>query len=104
MEVPDAALWWPRGYGDQPLYDLELELTEEAAGPGAEERPLDSWHRRIGFRTVELDRSADEPAHGFTSSSRRTIFARRVTGPSDESSSDHPDRYRTRACGAAERG
>lgn len=45
VTVPDVALWWPRGYGDQPLYDVTLELAGEA-------------HRlaRVGFRTVTVDR------------------------------------------------
>lgn len=107
MEVPDAALWWPRGYGDQPLYDLELELTEEAAGPGAEERPLDSWHRRIGFRTVELDRSADEHGTGFTLVvNGERIFARGVNWIPDDvfPSRITPERYRTRLRQTADAG
>ncbi|GGX14567.1 beta-mannosidase [Streptomyces malachitofuscus] len=59
LRVPDARLWWPRGYGEQPLYDVELTLLH-----GEEE--LDSWRRRIGFRTVELDTSADAHGTGFT--------------------------------------
>ncbi|MFF5156627.1 glycoside hydrolase family 2 protein [Streptomyces sp. NPDC000348] len=59
LRVPDARLWWPRGYGGQPLHDLELTLLD-----GEEE--LDSWRRRIGFRTVELDTSADAHGTGFT--------------------------------------
>ncbi|MEV4169669.1 glycoside hydrolase family 2 protein [Nonomuraea sp. NPDC049709] len=46
LQVPGAGLWWPRGYGDQPLYDLTVRL-------GAQE-----WRGRIGFRDVELDREA----------------------------------------------
>jgi beta-mannosidase len=26
LEVPDPAPWWPRGYGEQPLYEVGLEL------------------------------------------------------------------------------
>ncbi|GAA2252115.1 glycoside hydrolase family 2 protein [Streptomyces atrovirens] len=59
LRVPDARLWWPRGYGEQPLYDVELTLLH---GEGA----LDSWRRRIGFRTVGLDTSADAHGIGFT--------------------------------------
>ena len=54
-------LWWPSGYGEQPLYDLEisfssLNITEVL-----------SKNTRIGFRTVELDESfvdADNPDAG----------------------------------------
>ncbi|KKD06200.1 glycoside hydrolase family 2 protein [Streptomyces sp. WM6386] len=59
LEVPDARLWWPRGYGEQPLYDVELTLLHG-------DDVLDVWRRRVGFRTVELDRSADEHGTGFT--------------------------------------
>ncbi|MFD5161722.1 glycoside hydrolase family 2 protein [Streptomyces hawaiiensis] len=59
LRVPDAELWWPRGYGEQPLYDVELRLLH---GDDA----LDVWRRRVGFRTVELDRRPDAHGTGFT--------------------------------------
>ena len=43
--------WNPRGYGDPALYDLTVELLDG-------DRVLDRWHRRTGFRTVHIDRSA----------------------------------------------
>src|SRR5262249_40422266 len=46
LHVPGAAPWWPRGHGEQPLYDLSVRL-------GGQE-----WTGRIGFRDVELDREA----------------------------------------------
>jgi beta-mannosidase len=58
VEVPDAPLWWPVGYGDQPLADLVVELA--AAGEAR-----DTWTRRIGFRTVELDTTDDEVGTAF---------------------------------------
>ncbi|MFH9003234.1 glycoside hydrolase family 2 protein [Streptomyces afghaniensis] len=59
LRVPDVRLWWPRGYGEQPLYDVEVRLLH---GDDA----LDVWQRRIGFRTVELDRRPDAHGTGFT--------------------------------------
>ncbi|MEY9213206.1 glycoside hydrolase family 2 protein [Thermobifida halotolerans] len=59
VTVADPRLWWPRGYGDQPLYDLRVTLGSD----GAE---LDSWQRRVGFRTVELDTGVDEGGRRFT--------------------------------------
>lgn len=53
VEIPDAALWWPTGYGDHPLYDLAAVLSVG----GAE---ADRYERRIGFRTVEVDTNPDE--------------------------------------------
>ena len=55
VELPDVALWWPRGYGDQPLYDLAVTLQQD-------ESELDRWEGRTGFRTVTLDTGPDE--HG----------------------------------------
>jgi beta-mannosidase len=59
VKVPDAPLWWPVGYGDQPLAELTLVLS-------AADEELDRWQRRIGFRTVTLDTSADEVGSRFT--------------------------------------
>ncbi|GLW49400.1 beta-mannosidase [Streptomyces sp. NBRC 14336] len=97
LRVPDVELWWPRGYGDQPLYDLEVTLGEDADGAG--ERTLDWWHRRVGFRTVGIDRSADERGTGFTLVLNGVrIFARGVNWIPDDvfpSRVTH-ERYRTR--------
>ena len=51
LEVTNPDLWWPRGYGAQPLYDLTLELLN---GDG---KILDAWHQRVGIRTIKLVRS-----------------------------------------------
>jgi beta-mannosidase len=60
VEVPDAALWWPAGYGDQPLYDLAVELRDAAGGE------LEAAARRIGFRTITVDVTPDETGTPFT--------------------------------------
>ena len=60
LDVADPDLWWPHGHGDQPLYDLDVALADDA---GSE---LDTWSRRIGFRDVRLDTSADEVGSAFT--------------------------------------
>ncbi|MDQ0585339.1 glycoside hydrolase family 2 protein [Streptomyces rishiriensis] len=65
LDVPGPELWWPRGYGEQPLYEVELTLLD-ATDELPEPVPLDAWHRRIGFRTVRLDRSKDAHGTGFT--------------------------------------
>ncbi|XHR28942.1 MAG: glycoside hydrolase family 2 protein [Chthoniobacteraceae bacterium] len=51
-------LWWPNGYGEQPLYTVELELVEKG-------EVLDTWSSRVGLRTIELDRHADEFGESF---------------------------------------
>lgn len=60
LAVPAPARWWPRGYGDQPRYQLELRLR---AGDGTE---LDSWSEPVGFRSVRLERAPDSYGSPFT--------------------------------------
>ncbi|MDQ0598243.1 beta-mannosidase [Streptomyces canus] len=97
LEVPDVRLWWPRGYGEQPLYDVELTLLHG-------DDVLDAWRRRVGFRTVELDRSADEHGTGFTFVvNGERLFARGVNWIPDDvfPSRITRERYRERLAQAA---
>ncbi|MBO0608443.1 glycoside hydrolase family 2 protein [Myceligenerans salitolerans] len=67
LRLDDVALWWPRGYGDQPLYDVEVTLT--AARPPSDTPPglpLDRWTGRTGFRDVTLDMTPDDDGTPFT--------------------------------------
>ncbi|WP_338492994.1 glycoside hydrolase family 2 protein [Streptomyces sp. SJL17-4] len=99
LDVPEPELWWPRGYGPQPLYGLDVELLDEDGAP------LDSWSRRIGFRTVTVDRAADAHGTGFTFVVNGVrIFARGVNWIPDDvlPSRVTPERYRTRLTQAAE--
>ncbi len=59
LTVPDAELWWPNGMGAQPLYQVEVELRD---GTGA---LRDRWERRIGLRTLALDRHKDAWGESF---------------------------------------
>lgn len=100
LEVPDVGLWWPRGYGEQPLYDVELTLLHE-------DRPLDVWQRRVGFRSVELDRAADAHGTGFTLVvNGERLFARGVNWIPDDvfPSRITRERYRERLGQAADAG
>ncbi|MEU5217705.1 glycoside hydrolase family 2 protein [Streptomyces sp. NPDC020807] len=99
LDVPEPELWWPRGYGRQPLYGLDVELLNE------DREPLDAWSRRIGFRTVTVDRSADEHGTGFTFVVNGVrVFARGVNWIPDDvlPSRVTPERYRTRLTQAAD--
>lgn len=58
--IDNPQVWWPHGLGDQPLYDLDLQLV---ASDGTE---LDRWQRRAGFRSVRLDTAPDEVGSAFT--------------------------------------
>lgn len=53
ITVEHPELWWPNGYGAQPLYDISVEL--KAGG-----RLLDAWNRRIGLRTLTVHREKDQ--------------------------------------------
>jgi beta-mannosidase len=52
VHVPSPELWWPVGHGDQPLYGLQVELRHGG-------RVLDSWRKRIGFRSLVIDTTPD---------------------------------------------
>ncbi|MDQ1066976.1 glycoside hydrolase family 2 protein [Streptomyces canus] len=100
LEVPRARLWWPRGHGEQPLYEVELTLLQEG-------RPLDVWRRRVGFRSVELDRAADAHGTGFTLVvNGERLFARGVNWIPDDvfPSRITRERYRERLGQAADAG
>ncbi|MET4925891.1 glycoside hydrolase family 2 protein [Streptomyces sp. PSRA5] len=101
VEVPGAALWWPRGYGEQALHEAELELLD------ADGAVLDRWERRLGFRTVTLDTGADTHGTAFTLAvNGEPVFARGVNWIPDDvfPSRITPDRYRTRLTQAADAG
>jgi beta-mannosidase len=59
LHVPAPELWWPAGQGDQPLYDLVL-TTRDPSG-----RTLGTITKRLGLRSLELDRSADAQGRHF---------------------------------------
>ena len=57
--VADPALWWTNGLGAQPLYTVSVRLRRG-------ETELDSWARRIGLRTLTLERNPDAWGESFT--------------------------------------
>ena len=66
VPVDDSAvdLWWPNGYGDQPLYDLNVSVSPDAEAPQESE----SGHtvtERIGFREVDLVVEPDDAGTSF---------------------------------------
>jgi len=49
ITIENPKLWWPNGYGEQPLYTVKAVLSKDG-------KELDSWERRIGLRTVTMSR------------------------------------------------
>ena len=82
--ISNPMLWWPHGYGAQPLYTVEVILSPAAgeaapitapgcdrasrpAGPGCDRglEILDSRTLRIGLRTMTIHREKDEWGEQF---------------------------------------
>lgn len=59
VEIPNPQLWWPAGYGGQPLYQVQVELLQG-------ETVIDQTERTIGLRTAELRQEPDEWGTSFT--------------------------------------
>jgi beta-mannosidase len=59
IRVEHPQLWWPNGQGAQPLYTLEIEILHSDGSS------LGRWLRRIGLRTIALDRHADADGEAF---------------------------------------
>ena len=53
--VEKPRLWWPRGYGGQPLYKVTIELICGGNGDGGCSGVLDRKEFYIGFRTAVTD-------------------------------------------------
>ena len=58
VECATVDRWWPTGHGDQPLYDIEVELACDGA-------VLDRVRRRVGFRTLHWDTTPDAAGTPF---------------------------------------
>ena len=54
FEVKNPKLWWPRGYGEQNLYELTATGRENKC------------NKKIGLRTIKLSRNKDEFGKEFT--------------------------------------
>ncbi len=57
--MSDIERWWPAGHGTQPLYDVEIALLDDGTA-------LDSATRRVGFRDLRWDTTADASGTPFT--------------------------------------
>ena len=59
LPIENPQLWWPNGYGDQPLYQVEVELRQA-------DQILDRRACAIGLRTLELRQPLDRWGRSFT--------------------------------------
>lgn len=59
IKITNPMLWWPNGYGDQPLYTVTANLVD---GSG---NILDVWERRIGLRTLTIRQEKDQWGESF---------------------------------------
>jgi beta-mannosidase len=59
ISIESPELWWPNGFGKQPLYTVKLLLFSPRGAL------LDSWERRIGLRTTSIRRQKDKWGESF---------------------------------------
>jgi beta-mannosidase len=62
VTIPNPELWWPNGYGAQPLYQAELSLIHDDP---SKEGLLDKRSYQVGLRTIELRQTEDEWGRSF---------------------------------------
>lgn len=60
--ISKPALWWPNGYGDQPLYNVEVSISRES---DPEAQLLDQRSYQLGLRTLELSQLEDQWGQSF---------------------------------------
>jgi len=58
IRIQNPALWWPKHYGRQNLYQLGAELF-------CDDEPIDTAAKKFGIRTVKLNRSPDKHGENF---------------------------------------
>jgi len=59
LTVKNPELWWPNGMGNQPLYNVTVNLL------GKDDSLLDTTVKRIGLRTLRLQRKKDRWGESF---------------------------------------
>lgn len=57
--IEEPMLWWPRGYGEQNLYTISVDLQK------TDGTIVDNWTRKIGLRTITMDRTKDQWGERF---------------------------------------
>ncbi len=62
VPIPNPELWWPNGYGGQPLYQVEVSLIHKDP---SKEGLLDLHRYQVGLRTIELRQQNDQWGRSF---------------------------------------
>jgi len=55
LDVPDPHLWWPNGMGEQPLYDLEVAVSQDGS-------VSDMYKQKLGLRKLRVVQNEGAPA------------------------------------------
>jgi len=58
ISIPNPMLWWPNGYGEQPIYYVEVSLMHN-------DGHLDQHKYQIGLRKIELRQQEDQWGRSF---------------------------------------
>ncbi len=101
ITVLNPKLWWPRGYGEQQLYNLSITLEHDD--------DEDEWQNfEIGLREVELDTSPDDYGAAWTLKvNGREIWCKGANWIPDDvflTRANQPQRLQTRLQQAADCG
>ena len=62
VPIPNPELWWPNGYGEQPLYQVVISLIRDDP---SQEDVLDQGRYQIGLRSMELRQEPDQWGRSF---------------------------------------
>ena len=90
IEVDHPQLWWPNGLGEQPLYEIKVDLISGG-------KIVDTWCRKIGLRTltmhIEKDKWGESFAHEING---HQVFAMGADYISEDNLLQRTSRERTR--------
>lgn len=70
LTITEPELWWPNGLGQQNLYQLSIELNDDAG------KILDKKSKRVGIRKIELQLREKKKAVFRFKVNNRTIYIR----------------------------
>ncbi len=62
VPIPRPELWWPNGYGGQPLYQVKVSLVHS---DDSMVESLDQHTYQVGLRTIELRQQQDQWGRSF---------------------------------------